>query len=243
MQLGTRFIATTECRASEAYKQAILRAEEKDIVLSERITGVPVAVINTPFIQRMGLKAGPIARWMLRGRRRKSWMRTIYALKSLWQLKHASLDETGEKDYWQAGQSRRRDRQHRTRGRDRPSVRGGLTEDSDGKLDRAASPTAAVQGATLGGPRGHSRQPPQEPSVRAALAFAFLSPVACRPSPAHAQTSTAEEIRLARSAAPAEVSARATVLVLRDGKYVEGVKRQQRRHLLRQPEPARGHRA
>jgi nitronate monooxygenase len=104
-QLGTRFIATTECRASDAYKQAILAADEKDIVWSERITGVPVAVINTPFIQRMGLKAGPLARWMLRGRKTKHWMRTFYALKSLWQLKRASLDESGDKDYWQAGKS------------------------------------------------------------------------------------------------------------------------------------------
>lgn len=104
-QLGTRFIATTECRASEAYKRAILCAEEKDIVLSERITGVPVAVIRTPYIERMGLKSGPIARWMLRHRRTKHLMRTIYALRSLWQLKRASLDETGDKDYWQAGRS------------------------------------------------------------------------------------------------------------------------------------------
>ena len=105
VQMGTRFIATTECGASDAYKQAILAAKESDIVLSERITGVPVAVINTPYIQRMGLKAGPLARWMLRGRRTKRWMRTFYALKSLWQLKRASLDESGERDYWQAGKS------------------------------------------------------------------------------------------------------------------------------------------
>lgn len=104
-QLGTRFIATTECRASEAYKRAILAAREDDIVLSERITGVPVAVIRTPYIDRMGLKAGPVARWMLRHRRTKHLMRTIYALRSLWQLKRASLDESGEKDYWQAGKS------------------------------------------------------------------------------------------------------------------------------------------
>ncbi|MBS1242131.1 MAG: putative oxidoreductase, partial [Gemmatimonadetes bacterium] len=89
VQLGTRFIATPECRASQVYKQAILDAEEQDIVLSERITGVPVAVINTPFIQRMGLKAGPFARWMLRGRRTKKWMRTLYGLKSVWQLKRS----------------------------------------------------------------------------------------------------------------------------------------------------------
>ncbi|HEX9755932.1 MAG TPA: nitronate monooxygenase family protein [Gemmatimonadales bacterium] len=105
VQLGTRFIATTECRASEAYKQAIVRASENDIVLTERVSGVPLSVIDTPYIRRMGLKAGPLARWMLRGQRRKRWMRMIYALKSFYQLKHASLDETGEKDYWQAGKS------------------------------------------------------------------------------------------------------------------------------------------
>ena len=105
VQMGTRFIATPECRASAAYKQAIVEADAEDIVLSERITGVPVAVINTPFIRRMGLRAGPLARWMLRGRRTKHWMRTLYALKSIWQLKRSSLDETGSKDYWQAGKS------------------------------------------------------------------------------------------------------------------------------------------
>lgn len=105
VQMGTRFIATTECRASGAYKEAIVRAKEDDVVLSERISGVPVAVIRTPYIDRIGLKAGPLARWMLRGRRTKHWMRTIYALKSLWQLKRASLDESGEKDFWQAGKS------------------------------------------------------------------------------------------------------------------------------------------
>jgi nitronate monooxygenase len=105
VQCGTRFIATTECTASEPYKAAILKAGSDDIVLSERITGVPVAVINTPYIQRMGLKAGPIARRMLRGGRTKHWMRSIYALKALWQLKRSSFDESGSRDYWQAGRS------------------------------------------------------------------------------------------------------------------------------------------
>jgi nitronate monooxygenase len=104
-QLGTRFIATQECRASSVYKQAILDADEDDIVLSERITGVPVAVINTPYIQRMGLKASRFARWMLRGHKTKHWMRMFYGLKSIWQLKRSSLDESGDKDYWQAGKS------------------------------------------------------------------------------------------------------------------------------------------
>lgn len=105
VQMGTRFIASRECRASAAYKAAIVSAQEQDIVHSERITGVPVAVINTPYISSTGLTAGWLARWMLRGRRRKHLMRMIYALKSLYQLKHASLDDSGAKDYWQAGKS------------------------------------------------------------------------------------------------------------------------------------------
>ena len=105
VQMGTRFIATDECRASAPYKRAIVEADEDDIVLTERLTGVPVAVIETPYVKRLGLKAGPLARWMLRGRRRKHWMRTFYALRSAWQLKRASLDEAGSTEYWQAGRS------------------------------------------------------------------------------------------------------------------------------------------
>jgi nitronate monooxygenase len=104
VQMGTRFIATPECRASDAYKAAIVAARAEDIVHSERITGVPVALIRTPYLERAGLKAGPLARWMLRRRRTKHLMRTVYALRSLWQLKRASLDGAGA-DYWQAGMS------------------------------------------------------------------------------------------------------------------------------------------
>jgi nitronate monooxygenase len=104
-QLGTRFIATPECRASEAYKRAIVAAGEADIVLTERLTGVPVAVIDTPSARRLGTKAGPLARRMLRGRRTKRWMRTIYALRSLRALKRGLLRDAPELDLWQAGRS------------------------------------------------------------------------------------------------------------------------------------------
>ncbi|MDH4044546.1 MAG: nitronate monooxygenase [Gemmatimonadota bacterium] len=102
-QLGTRFIATPECRASEAYKAAIVRAREDDIVLTERLSGIPVAVIRTPYIERLGLRAGPLARRLLRGRRTKHLMRTFFALRSVWELKRALMNE--DKEYWQAGRS------------------------------------------------------------------------------------------------------------------------------------------
>ena len=105
VQLGTRFIATNECKAPQAYKDAIVRAGAEDIVTTERLSGVPVAVLNTPSVQRLGQKAGPIARWMLKGRRTKHWMRTIYGLKSIWALKRGLNRDAPEKDFWQAGKS------------------------------------------------------------------------------------------------------------------------------------------
>jgi nitronate monooxygenase len=105
VQMGTRFIATAECTAHPDYKQAILAADESDIVLTERLTGVPVSVIRTPYIEEVGTKAGPIARWMLRGRKTKHWMRTIYALQSIWKLKRSSARSFSYRDYLQAGKS------------------------------------------------------------------------------------------------------------------------------------------
>ncbi|MFO1502577.1 MAG: nitronate monooxygenase [Steroidobacteraceae bacterium] len=103
-QLGTRFIATPECRASDAYKQAILAARPEDIVHTERLTGVPVAVIRNAWIDRLGTRAGPFARWMLHGRRRKHWMRAIYTLRSMHGLRGSLASESG-RGYWQAGMS------------------------------------------------------------------------------------------------------------------------------------------
>lgn len=104
-QLGTRFIASRECTAHADYKQAIVAAGEADIVLSEKITGVPVSIIRTPWVERMGVQAGPLAKWMLRGRRTKHWMRTLYSLQSIWKLKRASLQGMGYRDIYQAGKS------------------------------------------------------------------------------------------------------------------------------------------
>ncbi len=105
VQLGTRFIATTECSASAAYKDAILRADAADIVHTERLSGVPVAVIRTPYVERLGTRVGPIARWLFKGRRSKKWIRSWYALRSAVSLKRSLGATDASRDYWQAGRS------------------------------------------------------------------------------------------------------------------------------------------
>jgi nitronate monooxygenase len=42
---------------------------------------------------------------MLRHRRTKHWMRTLYGLRSLWQFKRGLHRDAPDRDYWQAGKS------------------------------------------------------------------------------------------------------------------------------------------
>jgi nitronate monooxygenase len=104
-QLGTRFIATAECRVHDDYKRAILDAGEDDIVLTERVTGVPLAVIRTPFVERAGTRAGPILRRLLRHPRTKHRVRGFLTLRSFWQLRRASREGSAYQEYFQAGRS------------------------------------------------------------------------------------------------------------------------------------------
>ncbi len=105
VQLGTRFIATEECRAHPDYKTAIVQARASDIVLTTRISGVPVSIIKTPFIEKTGTEAGFIARKLLQHPRAKHWVRMFYTAQSIYKLKRSSLEGLGYKDYFQAGKS------------------------------------------------------------------------------------------------------------------------------------------
>ncbi len=105
VQMGTRFIATEECKAHDDYKRAILRARASDIVLTDKISGVPVAVIETPYVRAQGTQAGFLARRLLRHPRTKHWMRMYYTLVATWKLRQSFKRGTGYRDFFQAGQS------------------------------------------------------------------------------------------------------------------------------------------
>lgn len=105
IQMGTRFIATYECVEKDNYKQAILNANEKDIVLTERVTGIPLSVIRTPYVEKIGTRVGPVARWLLQNQWTKPWMRMWYAIRAGRRFKHITLHGGSSRDYWQAGKS------------------------------------------------------------------------------------------------------------------------------------------
>lgn len=105
VQMGTRFIASAECQEKSNYKQAIVQAGEDDIVLTERVTGIPLSVIRTPYVDKIGTRISPLARWLFKYPWTKPWMRLWYGLLAMRKFKKISLQGGSSKDYWQAGKS------------------------------------------------------------------------------------------------------------------------------------------
>ena len=103
VQIGTRFIATPEAKVSQEYKEAILNANPEDIVMTKKISGTPVAVINTPYILKTGLELNPIENLLLKYPSTKKYMKmdSIYMGSKL--LQRAAATPTF-KEVWSAGQ-------------------------------------------------------------------------------------------------------------------------------------------
>lgn len=53
VQMGTRFVTTTECDASSEFKQAYLNAEEKDIEIIKSPVGMPGRAVFNNFLQKV----------------------------------------------------------------------------------------------------------------------------------------------------------------------------------------------
>lgn len=103
VQIGTRFIATTEAEVSLEYKQAILQSHPDDIVLTSRISGTPAAVINTPYVQKVGLTLSPLEKFLLTHPLTKKYMKFLRYILGSRKLE-TSAHKTTWKNVWSAGQ-------------------------------------------------------------------------------------------------------------------------------------------
>jgi nitronate monooxygenase len=99
---GTVFIASDECRVSDNYKQAIIKYSGKDVVMTENLSGTPLTVINTPYVQQVGTKAGPLTKILLKNKRLKKWVKLFVAAKGMRSIKKAAEGAT-YKEFWVAG--------------------------------------------------------------------------------------------------------------------------------------------
>ena len=101
VQMGTRFLATHECKITDGYKQAIVDSNESDIVWTNKIAGNNSSMIKTDDIMKGGLRTGPIISYMLRKNNLKKYARMYLMSRGLKKYNKAAFDDSVK--YWQAG--------------------------------------------------------------------------------------------------------------------------------------------
>jgi nitronate monooxygenase len=103
VQIGTRFIATNEAKVDAAYKKAILDSDPEDIVMTWKISGTPAAVINTPYIKRVGTDLNPLEKILYKYPQTKKYMKMVRYYLGSKALEKAAATTTW-KEVWSAGQ-------------------------------------------------------------------------------------------------------------------------------------------
>jgi nitronate monooxygenase len=102
VSVGSPFIASFESGVSEEYKQACVDYKAEDIVLTEKISGTPCTVINTPYVQKVGTKQSWIEKTLNKSKTLKKWVKMIrYMIGSNAVTKAAT--EVTYKTVWVAG--------------------------------------------------------------------------------------------------------------------------------------------
>ncbi len=100
--VGTIFIACDEADISPEYKQAMVNYGEKDIVRTNKLSGSPLTVINTPYVQKLGTKAN-LLEWILNNNKTlKKYAKMIIALRGMKAVEKAAFGAT-YKTVWCAG--------------------------------------------------------------------------------------------------------------------------------------------
>lgn len=77
VSVGSPFIASIESGVSQEYKQACVDYGAKDIVLTEKISGTPCTVINTPYVQKVGTQQSWLEATLNKNKVLKKWVKMV----------------------------------------------------------------------------------------------------------------------------------------------------------------------
>ncbi|WP_040280101.1 NAD(P)H-dependent flavin oxidoreductase [Psychroserpens damuponensis] len=104
VSVGSPFIASIEAGVTEEYKQACVDYGEKDIIMTERISGTPCTVINTPYVQKIGTKATWLESLLNKNKSLKKWVKMVRFSIGMKATENAAKKAT-YKTVWVAGPS------------------------------------------------------------------------------------------------------------------------------------------
>lgn len=104
VSVGSPFIASVEASVTDDYKQACVDYGANDIVMTERISGTPCTVINTPYVQKIGTKSTWLEKVLNKNKTLKKWVKMIRFYIGMKATEKAALKAT-YKTVWVAGPS------------------------------------------------------------------------------------------------------------------------------------------
>ncbi len=104
VSVGTRFIASTEAGVSDAYKQSIVDSGMDDIVMTERLSGTPCSIINTPYAKKLGTKQNFFERILSHNSTTKKYFKMLVQWRGMKKLE-AAVKPGNYSNLWCAGQS------------------------------------------------------------------------------------------------------------------------------------------
>lgn len=104
VSVGSPFIASIEAGVSDEYKQACVDYGEQDIIMTERISGTPCTVINTPYVQKVGTKQSWLERVLNKNKSLKKWVKMVRFYIGMKATEKAATQVT-YKTVWVAGPS------------------------------------------------------------------------------------------------------------------------------------------
>lgn len=102
VSMGTIFIATPECNVNEEYKQAIINYKSDDIVMTNKMSGSPLTVINTPFIQEINKRTSIWDHLLNKNKKLKKFVKIFMLIKGQKLIEKAAYKAT-YKTVWVAG--------------------------------------------------------------------------------------------------------------------------------------------
>ncbi len=104
VSMGTRFIASTEAEVSDDYKNSLIHSGMQDVVLTERLSGTPCNIINTPYARKIGYKQNFIERWLSENATTKKYFKMLVQYRGLIKLENA-IKPGNYQNLWSAGQT------------------------------------------------------------------------------------------------------------------------------------------
>jgi len=104
ISMGTRFIASAEAGVNNEYKNAIVSSKMNDIVLTEKISGTPCTIINTPFAKKIGYTQNWFEKMLSNNSRTKKYFKMWVQLSGMKKLEQ-SVKPGNYQTLWCAGQS------------------------------------------------------------------------------------------------------------------------------------------